>query len=75
MIDRIRDLLGWRRSAVKRALALAGGGVVGGMYEVGVLAALDESLQGFRANDFDIYVGVSAGSVVASLMANGVRPI
>lgn len=64
----------WRRRPAKRALALVGGGVVGGMYEVGVLAGLDESLPGFRANDFDIYVGVSAGSVVASLLANGVRP-
>ncbi len=64
----------WRRGPAKRALALAGGGVIGGMYEVGVLAALDESLQGFRANDFDIYIGVSAGSVVASLVANGIRP-
>ncbi len=44
------------------------------MYEVGVLAALDESLQGFRANEFEIYIGVSSGSVVASLVANGVRP-
>ena len=53
---------------------LAGGGVIGGMYEVGALAALDEALPGFRANDFDLYVGSSAGSVVAALMANGVRP-
>ncbi|MBI4560478.1 MAG: patatin-like phospholipase family protein [Candidatus Rokubacteria bacterium] len=63
-----------RRGPARRALALGGGGVIGGMYEVGVLAALDESLQGFSANTFDIYVGVSAGSVVASLMANGVHP-
>ena len=53
---------------------LAGGGVVGGMYEVGALAALDEALPGFRANDFDLYVGSSAGAVVAALMANQVRP-
>jgi predicted acylesterase/phospholipase RssA len=53
---------------------LAGGGVIGGMYEVGALAALDEALPGFCANDFDLYVGSSAGSVVAALMANGVRP-
>jgi predicted acylesterase/phospholipase RssA len=56
-------------------LILAGGGVIGGMYEVGVLAALDGSLEGFRANDFDIYIGVSAGSVVTSLLANGIRPV
>ncbi|MBI4590035.1 MAG: patatin-like phospholipase family protein [Candidatus Rokubacteria bacterium] len=64
-----------RRETGKRALVLAGGGVIGGMYEVGVLAALDEEFQGFRVNDFDIFVGSSAGSVVASLMANGVRPV
>jgi NTE family protein len=62
-----------RRGPGKRALVLSGGGVIGGMYEVGVLTALDEELPGFRVNDFDIFVGSSAGSVVASLMANGVR--
>jgi NTE family protein len=63
-----------RRRADRRALVLAGGGVIGGMFEVGVLAALDEELQGFAVNDFDIFVGSSAGAVVASLMANGVAP-
>lgn len=63
-----------RHEPGKRALVLAGGGVIGGMYEVGVLAALDEELQGCCVNNFDIFVGSSAGSVVASLMANGVRP-
>lgn len=53
---------------------LAGGGVIGGMYEVGVLAALDRTLPKFRANEFDLYVGSSSGSVVSSLMANGVKP-
>jgi hypothetical protein len=54
------------------ALALAGGGVMGGMYEVGVLAALEERLNG-EGRGFDLYVGCSAGAAVASLMANGVR--
>lgn len=63
------------RIPAKRALVLAGGGVIGGMYEVGALAALDERLAGFRANDFDLYVGSSSGSVVGSLMAQGVRPV
>lgn len=54
---------------------LAGGGVVGGMYEVGALAALDEALPGFCANQFDLYVGSSAGAVVTALMANQVRPL
>src|SRR5919106_121243 len=66
----------WRRQAPPRqrpryALALAGGGVIGGMYEVGAMAALEERLNG-SGRGFDIYVGCSAGSVVASLLANGV---
>jgi NTE family protein len=56
----------------RSALALAGGGVVGGMYEVGALAAIEERLNGAGAG-FDVYVGCSAGSVVASLLANGIR--
>src|SRR3989304_10053651 len=63
-----------RQEPGQRALGLAGGGVIGGMFEVGVLAALDEELQGCCVNNFDIFVGSSAGSVVASLIANGVRP-
>ena len=45
----------------KIALALAGGGPLGAMYEIGVLMALDESLDGLDLNAMDIYVGVSAG--------------
>ena len=59
-----------RRDRPRLALALAGGGVIGGMYEVGALAALEERLE--DAGGFDVYVGCSAGSVVASLLANGV---
>src|SRR3989440_10553451 len=63
----------WRsRPRPRYALALAGGGVIGGMYEVGALAALEERLNG-AGHGFDVYVGCSAGSVVASLLAGGVR--
>lgn len=57
---------------LRYALALSGGGVIGGMYEVGALTALEERLNG-TGHGFDIYVGCSAGSVVASLLANGLR--
>jgi NTE family protein len=67
-----RTLSRWRpRQRPRYALALAGGGVIGGMYEVGALAALEERLNG-SGRGFDIFVGCSAGSVVASLLANGV---
>lgn len=56
-------------------LVLAGGGLAGGMFEVGCLTALDEFLDPHRrVNDFDLFVGVSAGALVAAFLANGVRP-
>ncbi len=76
MLKQLADRLPWRhRRPPKRALVLAGGGVIGGMFEVGVLAALEEAVPGFRANEFDLYVGSSAGSVVAALMACGIPPL
>ena len=56
------------------ALALAGGGPLGGIYEVGVLIALAESLEGVDLNRLDVYVGVSSGGFVAAALANGVSP-
>lgn len=55
-------------------LALAGGGPLGGIYEVGALIALADSLEGVDLCDFDIYVGVSSGSFVAAALANGISP-
>jgi NTE family protein len=61
-------------SRSKVGLALAGGGPVGGIYEVGALAALAESLGGADINEFDFFVGVSSGGFVAAALANGLRP-
>jgi len=59
----------------KAALVLAGGGIMGAAYEIGCLTALDQLFQDdFGINSFDLFVGVSAGSVIASLMANGIPP-
>ena len=55
-------------------LALAGGGPLGGIYEVGALLALADSLDGFDANALDAYVGVSSGGFVAAALANGISP-
>ena len=55
----------------KTALVLAGGGITGFLYEVGVLTALDELAGRALSNDFDVYVGTSAGAVLAALLANG----
>ncbi len=56
------------------ALALAGGGPLGAIYEIGALMALAEALDGFDFNELDAYVGVSAGSFIAAGLANGLSP-
>ncbi|HEY8047703.1 MAG TPA: patatin-like phospholipase family protein [Ramlibacter sp.] len=56
------------------ALALAGGGPLGAIYEVGALCALDETLRGVDFTQLDHYVGVSAGSFIAAALANGMTP-
>jgi NTE family protein len=61
-----------RRS--RTALVLGGGGFTGGVYEIGALRALDLLAVNRTVNQFDIYVGTSAGSFVAALTANGVTP-
>ena len=55
-------------------LALAGGGPLGGIYEIGALLALSESLDGLEIDDLDVYVGVSSGGFVAAALANGISP-
>ena len=63
------------RPGGRMALVLAGGGIPGWMYEIGCLSALDDFFDdGFTINDFDIYVGTSAGAGVAALIANQVKP-
>ena len=61
-------------SAKKIGVALAGGGPLGGIYEVGALLALTDSLEGVDLNALDVYVGVSSGSFVAAALANGISP-
>jgi predicted acylesterase/phospholipase RssA len=51
----------------------AGGGVTGAVYEIGCLRALEELLDR-SVLDLDLYVGVSGGAFVASMLANGVSP-
>jgi predicted acylesterase/phospholipase RssA len=58
----------------KVALVLAGGGITGVVYELGALRAINDMLVDLSVNDFDVYVGTSAGALVTALVANGFTP-
>lgn len=64
-----------KQSSGRTALVLAGGGVSGAVYEIGALRAIDELLVNRTVNDFDIYVGTSAGALVSCFLANGVSSV
>jgi len=63
-----------RRQRSKTALVLGGGGFTGGVYEIGALRALDLLAVNRNVNDFDVFVGTSAGAFIAALTANGITP-
>jgi len=69
--------LGKRKAPARRrkkvALVCAGGGVTGAIYEMGCLLALDELLDK-SVLDLDLYVGISGGAFVSSLLAGGISP-
>ena len=56
------------------ALVLAGGAVSGGAFKVGGLKALNDFFVGRGVDDFDMYVGLSAGAVLAVPLAAGIEP-
>ncbi|WP_119718289.1 patatin-like phospholipase family protein [Cognatilysobacter tabacisoli] len=57
-------------SPARIGLAIAGGGPIGSMYELGALRALDEALDGLDLTRMDCYVGVSSGAFLAAGLAN-----
>ncbi|MFA4874917.1 MAG: patatin-like phospholipase family protein [bacterium] len=67
------DLASRRPHAVK-ALILAGGAVTGGSFKAGGIKALNDYLDGFSVNDFDIFVGMSSGSMLVTPLAAGISP-
>jgi NTE family protein len=63
-----------REEEHKTALVLGGGGFTGGVYEIGALRALNLLAVNHTVNQFDVYVGTSAGAFIAALCANRVTP-
>jgi NTE family protein len=58
----------------KVALVLAGGAVSGGAFKVGGLKALNDYFGDRRITDLDMYVGLSAGSLLGASLASGITP-
>src|SRR5687767_588569 len=63
-----------RKRKPKIALVLAGGAVSGGAFKVGGLKALDDYLVERKVVDLDMYIGLSAGSMLAVSLAGGITP-
>ncbi|MGH2786799.1 MAG: patatin-like phospholipase family protein [Actinomycetota bacterium] len=59
-------------SGRRTALVLGGGGITGAAYHLGVLNALDAVGPDLRTTEFDLYIGTSAGAVIAACLANGI---
>lgn len=63
-----------RHGARAVGVALAGGGPLGAIWEIGALCALEEALVGVDFTRMDGYVGISAGAFIAAGLANGMTP-
>ncbi len=59
-----------RQTSSRIGLAVAGGGPIGGMYELGALRALDDAIEGMNLTRLEVYVGVSSGAFLAAGLAN-----
>src|SRR5690606_28083203 len=53
------------------ALCLPAGGPPGAAFQIGAIAALEDYRAGFKAADFDLYVGTSSGATVGAALAAG----
>lgn len=73
ILTKIDELLA-RRGRGRIAICLAGGGIEGLLWELGVLRALDSGLVGRSIVDLDFFCGISAGAILGALLANGIGP-
>ena len=56
----------------KIALVLSGGGISGGAFKLGGLRVLNSFMLNRKIEDFDLFVGVSAGAMISAYLANGI---
>jgi predicted acylesterase/phospholipase RssA len=67
------DLKKVKKDAPK-ALILAGGAVTGGSFKAGGIKALNDYFTNFKVTNFDIFVGISSGSLIAAPLLGGISP-
>lgn len=63
-----------RKRNPKVALVLAGGAITGGAFKLGGLKALDDFLVNRKTTEFDTYIGLSAGAVLAAPLGAAISP-
>lgn len=73
-MQRIKRLKAKPLRTPRIGLALAGGGPLGAIYEIGALCALEEAIAGLDCTDCESYIGVSAGGFIAAGLVNGLSP-
>jgi predicted acylesterase/phospholipase RssA len=59
------------RARGKTALCLSGGGLTGLYFELGALKCFEDCCAPGALRELDLYFGISAGAVVAGMLANG----
>ena len=70
VLDELIRMAGSRKAG-RVALCASGGGITGIYFEMGALKCLDDCLPAGALNSLDMYFGISAGSVVTGILANG----
>ncbi|MDX1387072.1 MAG: patatin-like phospholipase family protein, partial [bacterium] len=63
-----------KKHHAKIALVLSGGAISGGAFKLGGLKAFNDFLVNRKITDFDIYVGISAGAILAVPISGGIPP-
>lgn len=63
----------FRRNKNKNSMCISGGGLEGYLYSVGVAHALNDCFVKKSTNDFDIFCGVSSGSILAASLALDIK--
>ena len=63
-----------KKPGAQKGLILGGGAITGASFKVGGLKAFNDYLSNFQLSDFDLYLGISSGSLLAAAIMGGVSP-